>query len=381
MQNKRAGEKVAVKKAGLFMCLLVLILGAGGNATYGFTGLKVNVRIEGYDKTIISQDVYAYTFSDALKALVNNDSIDIQLQTDGADSSIHSINGVENGHFGANDKWFSYIERDGKIVSENLLNATLKKEDKLVVYYGEFAKTHILDAFDITVSGNEIAFYAAAKNANWIMKNGGWTVDDDLKPVRDVRINMKMPNGNFKILRTGADGTAKTSLGPTGVYTYHAEKYNSGGCPSIVASETYYFLHGMENTDAVTRGEAAAFIVNTFGVKNGLADGNFQDVEKTNPHYNEIMAASSAGIIAGKEEGLFAPDETVNLTHFCIMLSNAAKLEPGDIAEYKNVPVWALKGVNGAIQSGFLRNIDFVWDGPVTGDMLLTVYRNHISRQ
>ncbi|MDL2248946.1 hypothetical protein LJB89_04565, partial [Tyzzerella sp. OttesenSCG-928-J15] len=173
-----------VKKKSMVTVIIIMLAFVLNSLSFvsALAGVKVNIRIEGYDKTIISKDVYAYNFSDALKALSNNDNIDIQLKTTGADISINSINGVENGFFGGSDKWFSVIEREGQLISENALNSTLKEGDKLVVYYGEFAKTEWLSKLSVESSGGEAKFFAQAQNDEWVMKDGQWTVDGEMRP-------------------------------------------------------------------------------------------------------------------------------------------------------------------------------------------------------
>ncbi|MDL2248982.1 S-layer homology domain-containing protein, partial [Tyzzerella sp. OttesenSCG-928-J15] len=148
--------------------------------------------------------------------------------------------------------------------------------------------------------------------------------------------------------------------------------------PSAVASEKFYHIYGIEDESAVTRGEAAAFIVNTFGIKAKPVETFFEDVTEETANYKEIMAAFSAGVVSGGGGGNFSPDNKINLMAFCVMLCNGAGIE-GEEAAYENVPDWAAKGVAGAVESGLINGIEQEWSGNVTGEMLVTVYKNYIK--
>jgi len=370
----KAGEVIVKKIMGLICCVLFAFLSAV--SAEGLEGIKTTIRIEGYDRTLFSDEVYAYTFADALKVLSNNGFIDIQVNASEAEFSVYSVNGVENGFFGGEDKWFCYIERDGRIIKDNIMNIALKNGDGLVVYYGDLLKTQVISDFRHELNNGEVKFFTGAQNNIWTQEDGKWIINDSIVPVSGVRINLKMPGGNYKILRTGSDGYTKTALGATGVYMYKAEKYNFGGVPFIAASDRYYMVHGIKDAEGITRGEAAAFIVNNFGIKKANTEEFFEDVFPEDANYKEIMAAYAAGIIAGRGNGIFAPEEKVDLKSFCIMIYKARKIEPERITVYKDVPQWALAGINSAVQSGALDNISPEWNSSVTEDMLITIYKN-----
>ena len=365
-----------MKKAAVFICLIFIMSLSHSVSAEGFVGANVSIRIESYDETLFSEGIYSYTFADALKLLSNNGFINTQVDASGENISVYSINRIENSHFGGEDKWFCYIERDGAILRDNIMNAPLKNGDALVVYYGDAAKTQILSEFRHEINDNEIKFFAGAKSSVWKQENGKWLIDDSIAPVEGVRINLKLPSGNIKVLRTGSDGYAKTTISTLGVYTYKAGKYNYGNVPSIVASDKYCIAYGITDEAGITRGEAAAFIVSTFRIKINDAEAVFEDVQSGQAHFKEIMAAYEAGIIAGKGDGTFQPDEKIDLKSFCVMLSNAYKSEPRRIVEYKDVPQWALAGVNVSVQAGFINNITPDWNGSVSQDMLIKIYIN-----
>ncbi|MBQ7953822.1 MAG: S-layer homology domain-containing protein [Clostridia bacterium] len=61
-------------------------------------------------------------------------------------------------------------------------------------------------------------------------------------------------------------------------------------------------------SDLITREEMVVMIVNSLELSGGSS--YFDDVKKSNKHYNEISAAVNSGIIQGYDDGLFRPDNT-----------------------------------------------------------------------
>jgi hypothetical protein len=336
----------------------------------------VSLRVVGYDKIMGTGDFDAVSISQALNMFSAENGIDMTLLKSPTDGRyISSLGGLENGRFGGNDGWMAYVLRGNTILTDsNLFNEGLRKGDKITVFYGEKSKTRILKSFTSDVSGSNITFFAGAQDDTWTESGGKWVMDKSIRPVAGIRVNLLLPNGNYKILKTDTLGRAQSAIYQTGVYAYNAEGYVQGAVPIITPSEKEYLLYGIGDSLAVTRGEAAAFLVNTFGLKQKSGvHAVFNDVPAGAENYAEIMTASSNGIISGRSKGIFVPDDKVKAFELCVMLSNILDNSVENTITYKNIPDWAQNSVNAVVNEGLLdRTTD--WASYITSDTLLEIY-------
>lgn len=97
-------------------------------------------------------------------------------------------------------------------------------------------------------------------------------------------------------------------------------------------------LHGYEDgtfkpDNFVNRAEAVKIIVGALKVDSeGEYDVLFSDVLKEDWFFKYIMAAQSAGVISGYENGTFKPGSTVNLAEMLKILTLAAKVELPEVS-------------------------------------------------
>lgn len=79
------------------------------------------------------------------------------------------------------------------------------------------------------------------------------------------------------------------------------------------------------NADSVlTREQAAAFIVRTYGFNNSKTDIKFADADEISDYaVNDIKYLVSAGVISGYEDNTFRPDKEVSKTEFMTMIYKA----------------------------------------------------------
>lgn len=93
-----------------------------------------------------------------------------------------------------------------------------------------------------------------------------------------------------------------------------------------------YIIYGKENGrfapgDHVTRAQFAVLLVRALGLPGEKYDGRFRDV-KGNEWFNangELMAAVKYGIVKGKENGAFAPNEKITRAQAAVMMERALK--------------------------------------------------------
>lgn len=122
-------------------------------------------------------------------------------------------------------------------------------------------------------------------------------------------------------------------------------------------------------TENVTRAEFTAFLVRTLGLLDKKAEVNFSDINKKDWYYEAIASAFDLGIVSGKGDNKFLPNEYITRQEMMLMASNAAEKviginPPKDnniqvaLNGYKdkdNVAAWAKKAVGFAIVKGIIK--------------------------
>src|SRR5690606_28560600 len=106
---------------------------------------------------------------------------------------------------------------------------------------------------------------------------------------------------------------------------------------------------------SITRAEFAALIVRTLGLKASGA-AVFSDVEDSKWYAEPIAAAFEAGIISGRNEGTFAPNDEITREEMAIIIVKAyeakTKLQTSegnnDFVDGDAVSSWAQEYVNAA---------------------------------
>jgi endoglucanase len=113
----------------------------------------------------------------------------------------------------------------------------------------------------------------------------------------------------------------------------------------------------------VTRAEFAALIVRALGLE-AKGAASFKDVESSKWYAEAVAAANEAGIVAGRGEGMFAPNATITREEMAVMLVNAveyqtaANVDAGQAAAFEDassISAWAQDAVNTASSLGILK--------------------------
>ncbi|MDF2836818.1 MAG: hypothetical protein K0Q63_2458, partial [Paenibacillus sp.] len=74
----------------------------------------------------------------------------------------------------------------------------------------------------------------------------------------------------------------------------------------------------------VTRAEFVAMLIRAFGAMDLQAHSAFKDVHSQDWHYGAIASAEKHGIVLGKPDGRFGPDDTVSRQDIAVLLDRAA---------------------------------------------------------
>jgi hypothetical protein len=95
----------------------------------------------------------------------------------------------------------------------------------------------------------------------------------------------------------------------------------------ILAVSVLFQVQGMgvtfgdEPDPAVTRGELAHFLVETFGFENDEASSNFTDVPADHPYYKDISILWCEDILNGYPDGSFQPEGPVTRAEYAVLLT------------------------------------------------------------
>ncbi|OCA91810.1 S-layer homology domain-containing protein [Pseudobacillus wudalianchiensis] len=93
--------------------------------------------------------------------------------------------------------------------------------------------------------------------------------------------------------------------------------------------------------EKVTRAQFTKILVNALSLKEGAKVKEFSDVKSAKWYYNYVRIASSQGIITGRSDGKFYPDENITRDQMAVMIYRAFKGSvafPTSIKTFKDVP-------------------------------------------
>lgn len=320
---------------------------------------EVKVRIEDSEKTIVTGTVYADTFLEAVQKLGIQKNIEIIVGTDSSTSfQIISVNGKKNKEKNPQEYWRGYIVRDETVITENdIFSKTLLNGDEVVLYYGG-DQTKPVGVLKQEITKNQLQLTVNYHYVGWINKDEIPISKQIVQPIRGVKIHLKTPDGLEQIVATDKSGKAVFDAKKAGYYTYYAEGYISEEMPSIVKTALKKILIGIENEDAVTRGEFAAVLSTKCNLSSSKNfDIAFADI-KNYKYKEEIQKVVSKKLMSGCSENTFEPDEKITLTEVVVVLSRFYDDEEIELENIENVEPWAQKGIRIAKKYGVLDGVN-----------------------
>ncbi|RAV19664.1 S-layer homology domain-containing protein [Paenibacillus contaminans] len=129
-----------------------------------------------------------------------------------------------------------------------------------------------------------------------------------------------------------------------------------------------HIVNGNTETDFapqkdITRAEFAALLVRALNLKRRSTSANFVDVAETQWFAGEVATAKEAGLVYGKDDGKFAPDQPITREEMAVMLVRAWELLSGSrkqagntepIGDVGQASVWAQEPIRYALEQGLL---------------------------
>ena len=172
--------------------------------------------------------------------------------------------------------------------------------------------------------------------------------------------------------QTNADNTQTTLAGSTNNPALTGE-VNTNGVPGWAAANVAQMqaakvvssdLNGKNFSAPISRAEFAAYIVRLLGVTSETATNPFKDLNTGNPYYNEILAASKAGLVAGRTATAFEPDANITRQEIAVLFSRAMAYAHADIstdltklnqfADAKTIGDWAKNSAAICVNAGLV---------------------------
>ncbi len=131
----------------------------------------------------------------------------------------------------------------------------------------------------------------------------------------------------------------------------------------------------------ITRAEFAVYLVNALGLEeNTSLAGKFKDVSTSKDYYKPVLTAAYHGVVAGKSDTAFAPEDSITRQEMAVMFLRAidkAGVSAGGndmtklnkFADAKSIASWAKDGAMVAVNTGLIGGVTettFVPNGKTT---------------
>ncbi|QIB69105.1 S-layer homology domain-containing protein [Aminipila butyrica] len=170
----------------------------------------------------------------------------------------------------------------------------------------------------------------------------------------------------MKISKMIAMGLALTVFGTTNVFAFTDITADSELSKAVKLMADYKIVNGYEDGSfkpqkEVTRAEFVKMTNKLFSYKEKAVSESFNDVNKTDWFYEDILKAVNEGYILGYADSTFKPNDTVTTEQICVILDRILNLEKTvakkDLVIQDKVSGWAADSVNRVISSGII-NLD-----------------------
>lgn len=329
--------------------------------TYAFAQNDVYITIESYDRTISSGYTSGDTLVQCLDNFANLKNFSVVYDNEGGFNKIYSIKGIKENQFGDTDGWYTYI-KSGDTVTQNIdmLDYKVKSGDNIVVYYGDFYETKIINSINSNIENNKLS----------LELNINRDIDESLE---GIRVHLYTPKKTQRIIKTNKNGIVTSRLNDLGMYSYYAENYSYDSYPAVVKTKKEEMFVGPKNKEAVTRGEAIDFIVNNFSIKRGTSPSvNFDDTDINDFYFQELNIATTNNLISGYEDNTFRGDKTITLLEFASILSRISDDNNYEILDL-GLPDWAAKGISKAVAEGYVSANDDFYRNVTEADLMKIV--------
>ncbi|WHT48043.1 S-layer homology domain-containing protein [Sporosarcina thermotolerans] len=223
-------------------------------------------------------------------------------------------------------------------------NATLTVKDGKNIVTVKLTNNEQVTGFQVEQNGEFIDAKVVAVNVEENIRTVSFEVAD-LNQIMNAKVTVHVASANYTgnhVVRLAFDTKTITPVGAEKAPVSFKDINNSFAKEYIVALAEQEILKGktaetFAPDDKITRAQFAMVIARALKLPTQEATGTFSDVTKDmKTIVQEIEAANRAGIVLGKNDGKFSPNEEITREQMAAMIIRAI--------EYKNASV--LKDVN-----------------------------------
>lgn len=229
--------------------------------------VKVYVRVEGLTKTIAEGYVESTNALDALEKLLKAKNVSYNVQDGQYGKYIATVDGLKAGVLGGYDGWL-YAVKDNKSIASGdvgIGSKALKSGEELVVYYGDFDKTAIVN--NVTFSpavpkaGEETTITLQNKSLDWN------TNKEVVKAIKGANVEI-----DGKTYKTDDNGAVKLTL-DKGTHNYKFSGYvDNKNVPTVLMDKGAFVLDGVNSPSIVYSDENYNKVVDNTKVEKNIAE-------------------------------------------------------------------------------------------------------------
>lgn len=201
---------------------------------------EVAVQVQSFDKVITVGTSSKANGFEALKDVLDKNSISM-VATDGQYGKfISEVNGVKSGKFGGYDGWSYAISRNNSYedINTGIDGATLKNGDKLILYYGDMG----------TLTSNKIQYSTKEANKELTVSLNNtykdWTTGEQvIKPINGIKVKV---DGTDAVVVDNKI-TLKAGL-KEGTHILTLSDFKADGSPKVVYDEIKFTIGADETS-------------------------------------------------------------------------------------------------------------------------------------
>lgn len=339
-------------------------------------GVKVYLRVEGTENTVMEGEVEADTVIEALQILGKEKNINVILKININNQQIYSIDNITNDKFSKGDSWnVSVFRKNELVVSENIEKMKLLNGDEVVIYYGYKNITPVEINVSEKVENDVLKLQASHKISQWINNEGKWELELTEDYLENIKVHLKSESVSQsvyeKVYTTDKDGKVEFEIEELNAYTYFLEGYKKSSVPDIVKTKDKIIISGIDENEKLTRAKLTAFLINYYGIKNEKTEKIeiekvFTDIKLDSKYKEYLELAWSEGIIKGNGDNTFRPDDEITLQEFISILDNIfCEKEKEDIKVTQDTLLdcdnWAVECIENVVKKRIIKNGEYNW--------------------
>ncbi len=202
-------------------------------------------------------------------------------------------------------------------------------------------------------------------------KDDDWEIETEKKTEKEIEVETWAPT-DFKTDKpTDSEDLPLDNNKQPQSYLYPDTNFDWWAVPNVEKAYKYDLMKGttygyFEPLRDITRAEFTTIVCRILGLDTTSANYNqkFTDVKKTDWHYGYIMAAYSAGFVAGKSDTTFNPNDYITREEIAVLIARIINVQgnaadTGMYVDSADISSWAKEGVAAANKTGIMTGDQF----------------------